>query len=99
MSNQKQTVMTEILPPKPRKPRVVTDPTKAQWVARATNAEMELKRVTIERDKATENAENLRASLAYETRHKITTAHIVVLVALFAAAAFAVGVVCGKVVL
>lgn len=86
MSDQKQTVMVDILPPKPRKPRVVTDPTKAEWVVRATNAEIELKRVTAERDNAVAMCNGAR---------ELTNGRIVVLVALFAVAAFVTGVVLG----
>lgn len=86
MSEQKQTVMADILPPKPRKPRVVTDPTKAEWVVRATNAEIELKRVTVERDNAVAMCNGAR---------ELTSGRLVALVALFAVAAFVTGVVAG----
>lgn len=89
MSDQKQTVMTDILPPKPRKPRVITDPRKADWVVRAVKAEGALHDMTIERDNAVALCNGAR---------ELTNGRIVVLVALFAIAAFVTGVYVGKVV-
>lgn len=90
------TEQTKLIPDAPKRKRVITDPAKSVWVARATKAEMDLHERTLERDYAKTVADQLRESLQHEVRSHMTGARIAALVALFAAAAFVAGVVAGK---
>ena len=87
------TEQTTIIPDAPKRKRVITDPAKSVWVARAVKAEGALHDMGIALDKATANAESLRQSLAFEVRWHRSYVRYSTLAAI---AAFVAGVVAGK---